>query len=207
MGKSPPPPDKPSHRKPTDAEPSFSAPRGDRAGQPRPDLPIPRIRDPHISPREGGGETAPSFRREPYPATYGRPDRSRLKRALRAYVMGHDRGWEAERKLAEADRPDRPVDRPDRFRGPPQEGEVEPEEIRATSSGLPEGVDVSVPEAPVGQLRFGVPVPERLAFHRGPDVWRDRIARPEGSRSRGRASGAEPTRSSPGETRSTSHGD
>lgn len=188
------------------------------AGRPRPDVPMPRIRDPHISPREDAGETAPSFRQEPYPTTYGSPDRSRLKRALRAYVMGHDRGWEAERKLAEADRPEQPVDRPDRFRGPPAEGEVQADEIRATSSGLPEGVDVDVPEAPIDQLRFGVPVPERLAFHRGPDVWRDRIARsrvvapgqrPSGNdppAPRERPSGVGPDRTSPDETSPTSHG-
>ncbi len=150
-----------------------------------------RIPDRPIAPREGA-EPAPSFGREPTPRTYGAPDRSHLKRALRAYVMGHDRGWEAERKLREAEREEEReserratagesgreaagVDRPDRFRGPPAEGELDEATVVRTSSGLPESMDEDDPDASVRRSRFGVPVPDRLRFHRGPDVWRDRL--------------------------------
>lgn len=150
-----------------------------------------RIPDRPIAPREGA-EPAPSFGREPTPRTYGAPDRARLKRALRAYVMGHDRGWEAERKLREAEREEERearrrateaesgretagVDRPDRFRGPPAEGELDEATVARTSSGLPESMDEDDPDASVPRSRLGVPVPDRLRFHRGPDVWRDRL--------------------------------
>ncbi|MFW6193793.1 MAG: hypothetical protein ACOC83_09940, partial [Gemmatimonadota bacterium] len=33
-----------------------------------------------------------------YPHAYGTPGRTDWRRALRAYVNGHDRGWEADRK-------------------------------------------------------------------------------------------------------------
>lgn len=71
-------------------------------------------------------------------------DRATLHRALRAYVEGHDRGWTVARK---------------REKGAPHRDVTEPAfDDRATRS----------------QARIGVPVPERLDFHRGPDTWRSR---------------------------------
>ena len=81
---------------------------------------------------------------DPPPTRY---DRGWLKRALRAYVSGHDRGLVAARKLGAvepegADRAVERVERSDRAAGP---------------SGL------------------DVPVPDRLDFRRGPGRWRDRL--------------------------------
>lgn len=123
------------------------------AGDGGPDIREPQGRGRDVATREGD-VAAPSFRDEPYPRSYGRPDRSFLRRALRAYVMGHDRGWEAERKLEAADR------------------EVEPRFADRFREAPPEGASAAAPTT-----RFGVPVPERLDFHRGPDTWRDRIRR------------------------------
>ena len=93
-----------------------------------------------------------------------RGGRRGLKAALRAYVAGHDRGWEADRKL-EAAEPG----------GDASEGEI-------PWSSEPEGP------------RFGVGVPDELDFHRGPDTWRSGpAARPVASGgSGGRSAGAEP---------------
>lgn len=125
---------------------------------------------------EQSDSAAPSFEREPYPATYGRPDRSGLKRALRAYVMGHDQGRSAARKLAEAEAEVEPGPT-DRFRQPSAGKDVQ--ELEEMSAELPRAGTLQSPEAPIRQARFGVPVPDRLVFHRGPDVWRDRIGRPQ----------------------------
>ncbi len=76
-------------------------------------------------------------------------DRRDLRAALDAYVRGHDRVWEPDRKLPRHPRP-------------------EPE--------LPEFG--SVPARP----RYGVAVPARLDFHRGPDTWRTRLPGAEGDR-------------------------
>lgn len=137
-------------------------------------------RDPQL-PEETGRDPAPSFRREPHPTSYGRPDRARLKRALQAYIAGHDRGWEAERKLREADRD---VERAaaDRFREPPAEDAAHPPGERAAGSGgMPESTRTARSRASVRATAYGVSVPERLVFHRGPDTWRDRLRRREGS--------------------------
>lgn len=115
---------------------------------------------------KGEGEAAPSFE-APHPRTYGRPGRDRLKAAYWAYVWGHDRGWEAERKrhegeaLAKAGAGER--------RRPPRGAE---ERTPAGSSG-----SLAVAPVPPGAPRFGIPVPERLSFHRGPGTWRSRLAR------------------------------
>lgn len=99
--------------------------------------------------------------------TYGRPGRDRLKAAYLAYVWGHDRGWEAERKRREAEAL---AEREVRGRrGPPRRPEGRPS---AESPG-----SLAAPPAFPGTPRLGVPVPERLTFHRGPGAWRDRLAR------------------------------
>lgn len=48
----------------------------------------------------GGGE---SFEDRDYPQSYGTPEAMDWRRALRAYVGGHDRGWGAERKHEQAE--------------------------------------------------------------------------------------------------------
>ena len=99
----------------------------------------------------GGGDR---FEQGDYPQAYGQPDVGvgDWRRAMRAYVGGHDRGWSADRKYREA-------------------GESEEEGPRVTvrrpdpASPPPEGA------------RFGVGVPERedFSFHRGASTWRDRL--------------------------------
>lgn len=132
-------------------------------------------RDPRVATRGGEAGEAPSFD-APYPRTYGPPDRDRLKLGYRAYVEGHDRGWEAERKRrmaeagVEAEAEERRVRRAPR--GAPTESGPGP-----SPGGLASGAR-DRPKADAGAARYGVPVPERLDFHRGPDTWRDRIGRP-----------------------------
>lgn len=67
-----------------------------------------------------------------------------FRRAVRAYVMGHDRIWEAERKLGR--------------------------DVTGVAEETPEPEPHGEPEPP----RYGVPVPRTLRFHRGPSTWRDR---------------------------------
>ena len=99
----------------------------------------------------GGGDR---FDEGGYPQAYGRPDVGvgDWRRAMRAYVAGHDRGWSADRKYREAEEseeegPRLTVRRPDQ-ESPPSE-----------------------------RVRFGVGVPERedFSFHRGASIWRDRL--------------------------------
>lgn len=107
-----------------------------------------------------------------HPRSYPVPGRLNLKRALRAYVHGHDRGWEAERKaeLAAGDE--------EGYLGSGQalaRGE-QTERPGAGSDAAPE------PGKAREGRRYGVPVPEELDFHRGADTWRDRIPRPHRAR-------------------------
>lgn len=134
--------------------------------------------------REGADRTADSespvrgdrsdFDREVYPRSYPVPGRINLKRAMRAYVRGHDRGWDVERKAGLADEEAG-------YRGPGQ----------AIDSGEPQGPPGSAaggdagpgaPGAPGGEAagtaegaRYGVGVPDRLSFRRGADTWRRRL--------------------------------
>lgn len=112
-----------------------------------------------------------------YPRTYGRVDRHFLKSAYWAYVQGHDLGWEADRKRRAA-AAILETEALERRRPGVRAGERSEREPDAASGRL-ERTGPRPPEAP----RFGVPVPERLDFHRGPDTWRDRLGRP----ARGRA--------------------
>ena len=70
-----------------------------------------------------------------------------LKRALAAYVAGRNGGWDSELKSVSAD--GTPAAEPDADDEP--SGRVEP------------------------AAHVGVPVPERLAFERGPGTWRTRL--------------------------------
>lgn len=115
----------------------------------------------------GGGE---AFESHDYPHAYGQPASGEWRRALRAYVNGHDRGWEAERKLEVADaaveetRPGR-EESPRRVAGP----EADSEEAGGEATARTER----------GGTRFGVEVPDRdqLVFHRSASTWRDRLPR------------------------------
>lgn len=77
------------------------------------------------------------------------PGRIDVRRAVRTYVLGHDARVDptAKEELAQSS----------------LEGETAP-------SPEPEGTSASLPAS-----RFGVPVPERLAFHRSASRWRERI--------------------------------
>ena len=115
----------------------------------------------------GGGE---AFESEDYPHSYARPGAGGWRRALRAYVNGHDRGWEAERKLRVADEEVEEV-RPGREssprRTPPPDAPSEEAEGEATA------------RSDRGGTPFGVEIPDRdrLVFHRSASTWRDRLPR------------------------------
>lgn len=131
-----------------------------------------------MGPSEGSDEGDRSrFDQEVYPRAYPVPGRLNLERAMRAYVHGHDRGWEAERKAELAGKA-----------GPGEQGEG----FAAAGQALDRGERTERPgadsrsapgdeEAEEGR-RYGVPVPETLDFHRGADTWRDRIPRPRSAR-------------------------
>lgn len=136
---------------------------------------VPGARDTEV-PVKGGGEDrqTPSFG-APYPTTYGRPDRWRLKSAYWSYVLGHDRGWDAERKRASGEARVAEEDR-ERLRRIPEAGASTADEDgnEGGSPGLAGGMDEDLPDA-TSSRALGVSVPERLSFHRGPDTWRERI--------------------------------
>ncbi|MDX1624770.1 MAG: hypothetical protein R3199_12415 [Gemmatimonadota bacterium] len=105
----------------------------------------------------GGGDR---FDEGGYTQSYGTPDVGvgDWRRAMRAYVAGHDRGWSADRKYREA--------------GESEERGERVAEREAEREG--EG-------APSDRIRFGVGVPDRedFSFHRGASTWRDRLPRSE----------------------------
>ena len=115
----------------------------------------------------GGGE---AFEAQDYPHGYSRPDAGGWRRALRAYVNGHDRGWEAGRKLEVADaaveeaRPGR-EEQPRRVPGPGTDSEEAGGEATARTDR--------------GRTPYGVEIPDRdrLVFHRSASTWRDRLPR------------------------------
>lgn len=120
----------------------------------------------------GGGER---FQEEAYPRSYPVPGDMDWRRALRAYVDGHDRGREAERKFRDARAEMAPRRAPAREEAPAREP--------------PPGVPDAAPAEGTGtwQARYGVPVPDRdgLRFHRGPGTWRDRLPAPPRTPGRG----------------------
>lgn len=159
-----------------------------------------RGRDPRVATKGGEAAEAPTFE-TPYPRTYGRPDPDRLKRAFWAYVQGHDRGWGAERKRRTAET-FLEGEELERGRRRALEGAPEEPEGGATPSGLAAAAD-DRPAVRASAARFGVPVPERLDYHRGPDTWRERIGRTPGTQGqapgkRGRSPGPEGESSGPG---------
>lgn len=116
----------------------------------------------------GGGET---FGDRDYPQSYGGSGGTDWRRALRAYVGGHDRGWETERKEREA------AEAAD-----DEKAAADQEAVGTATSRCASGQEaVAAAEETadrIGELtRVAVPVPDRdrLRFHRGPSVWRDRL--------------------------------
>lgn len=113
------------------------------------------------------------FDDEVYPRSYRTPGRINLKKAMREYVRGHDRGWDQETKarMAEESLEDEEADAG--YLGPGQ----------AMASGeltLRVGGETSTEAAgeageTADRPRFGVGVPETLRYHRGADTWRDRV--------------------------------
>lgn len=102
-----------------------------------------------------------------YPHAYGAPEGVNWRRALRAYVSGHDRGWEADRKYAVAAGAGPDAASPGR--------EAEPER-----HGAPEIPDAEAGEATARTERgtpFGVGVadPGEMTFHRSASTWRERL--------------------------------
>lgn len=95
----------------------------------------------------GGGDR---FGEEEHPHAYGAPEARDWRRALRAYVDGHDRGWSADRKHREA-----------------------AEEV----SGASEPAREEAPARTGRGTRYGVDVPDResFSFHRSASTWRDRL--------------------------------
>lgn len=117
----------------------------------------------------GGGE---SFEDQDHPHSYPGPGTGGWRRALRAYVNGHDRGWGAQRKLdvagaeVETSRPGR---------------EEEPRRAPPAGKASAEAVDEATARTDRGGTPFGVEIPDRdrLDFHRGASTWRDRLPRAE----------------------------
>lgn len=114
----------------------------------------------------GGGER---FRKHDHPHSYPGPGAGGWRRALRAYVNGHDRGWEADRKYGTAG--DEVADsRPGR--------EEEPRREPAPGAGSEEADGVATARTDRGGTTFGVAVPDRheLTFHRSASTWRDALS-------------------------------
>ena len=110
-----------------------------------------------------GRDAGERFEEGDYSHAYGVPDRLDWRRALRAYVNGHDRGWEADRKY-------------ERAAGEvPARREAGAAEAPVEEGGAPEEATARSGEG----TRYGIAVPDRdaLDFHRGASTWRDRLPR------------------------------
>lgn len=114
-----------------------------------------------------GRDAGERFEEGDYARAYGVPDRLDWRRAVRAYVNGHDRGWEADRKYerAAAEVAGRPA-------GPREAGA---EEAPVEEGSAPEEAATRSGEG----RRYEITVPDRdeLDFHRGASTWRDRLPR------------------------------
>ena len=111
----------------------------------------------------GGGSP---FKEEAWRRTRGRPGvvpgGTDWRVALRAYVAGHDRGRDAASKLADAEAAAGGSSLPAREGLPERASGQSPGGGEAAASG---GIRSS----------YGVPIPERLDFHRGAGTWRRRL--------------------------------
>lgn len=129
--------------------------------------------------RERDGETGSPYRgassdydEQIYPRTYRTPGRINLKKAMREYVRGHDRGWDQETKSRMADESLEADESEEGYLGPGQavaSGELTLRVGGETATGAASGGDGD------DRARYGVGVPEKLVFHRGADTWRDRV--------------------------------
>jgi hypothetical protein len=150
---------------------------------PVPDPTDPGAEDDRRSPDEGPteGESDARYRGESsdydeqvYPRTYRVPGRINLKKAMREYVRGHDRGWDQKTKSRMAEESLEAEEAEKGYLGPGQalaSGDVT---LRVTGTGsTSESEDEAESEG--DRPRFGVGVPEKLTFHRGADTWRDRV--------------------------------
>lgn len=126
------------------------------------------------------GEGRSDFDREVYPRSYPVPGRLNLKRAMRAYVHGHDRGWDAERKaeIGESGAGEGARGTEEGYQGA---GQALDSGERTARPGAGSTSATGPPEAREG-TRYGIPVPEELSFHRSADTWRDRIPHPHTAR-------------------------
>lgn len=116
-----------------------------------------------------GRDAGERFEEGDYAHAYGVPGRLDWRRAVRAYVNGHDRGWEADRKheRAAGEVAGRPA-------GPAGAGAAAPEGSGERGSAA----DVATARSGEG-TRYGITVPDReeLDFHRSASTWRDRLPR------------------------------
>lgn len=120
----------------------------------------------------GGGDR---FDQDEHPHAYGTPDASDWRRAMRAYVRGHDRGWSADRKYREA-----AGESPEGPGSPEPAREEEPDRVEAPEvASRPPGEEATARTE--RGTRFGVAVPDRTSFtfHRSASTWRDRLPRAE----------------------------
>lgn len=108
----------------------------------------------------GGGDR---FEAGEHPQSYGMPTvgMGDWRRAMRAYVSGHDRGWSGDRKYREA------AEEPGGGEpaGPPADAPAAGEDEAGTAGRTGPTV------------RFGVGIPDRehFSFHRSASTWRDRL--------------------------------
>lgn len=114
----------------------------------------------------GGGEI---FQERDHPQSYGSSAGGGWRRAMRAYVNGHDRGWEAARKYEVADEQVE-LQRPGRVEVPSREP--------TSGAASEEASDEATARTDRGGTPFGVGVPDRdgLVFHRSASIWRDELS-------------------------------
>lgn len=131
---------------------------------------------------EADGSTSPyrgdssDYDEEIYPRSYRTPGRINLKKAMREYVRGHDRGWDQETKSRMAEESLEAEESDEGYLGPGQavaSGELT---LRVGGETSTEAArDSTAHDEDEGRPRFGVGVPETLEYHRGADTWRDRV--------------------------------
>jgi len=122
-----------------------------------------------------GRRAGERFTEHDFPRSYPVPEPLDWRRALRAYIDGHDRNWEADRKFAEAAEEAEVRDSPAPAAGP---GEWPvPDASRAEEAREDAGEEDAGTARTDEGTRFGVGVPDRdqLEFHRGASIWRDEL--------------------------------
>lgn len=111
-----------------------------------------------------------------YPHAYGSPGRMDWRRALRAYVNGHDRGWEADRKYAVAGAAGERAASPRGGAGSPgRPGAPGEESHGAGGAGAAEADEATARTARGTRFGVGVADPSEMTFHRSASTWRERL--------------------------------